>query len=271
MRRPGRILALIVIVGAALRIYLVATAAGVNNDAFKYAQIAGAMADHGLVAGLEGDYFWPYFPVNRQLIAYPLAGAMVNCVVGDMILSLRLVSMLCGIGLIGAVFAVARELIDREDVALLSAGLVAFHPEFARASAAVYREVPMAFLLTVAVLFFLWSLREEDRYWAGWATAAGAVFFLSFMTRPDGLAAATALGLVCLLGFRGLSWQRRALICLLMGAVFIALEIPYVSWIKHKTGYWMINQWQIQNKLRPPESARQHLLPPEENSPDVGR
>lgn len=254
---------LILIVGAALRVYLVGTAAGINNDAFKYARIAGAMTERGITAGIDGDYFWPYFPVNRQLIAYSLAGSIVNCVVGDIILSLRIVSMLCGIGLIWAVHEVTRELIEEGKVALLAAGLVAFHPEFARASAAVYREVPVAFLLCVALLFFLWSVHRHGGMWVRWALLTGLVLFVAFMTRPDAAAAAAALGAVCLVGVRTVPLKRRIGICLLMGGVFLAFHVPYAIQVRRKSGYWLINQWQIQNKLKPCQSAQQHLLPGE--------
>jgi 4-amino-4-deoxy-L-arabinose transferase-like glycosyltransferase len=252
---------LILIVGAALRLYLVGTAAGINNDAFKYARIAGAMTERGISAGIDGDYFWPYFPVNRQLIAYSLAGSIVNCVLGDIILSLRIVSMLCGIGLIWAVHEVSRELFDEEKVALLAAGLVAFHPEFARASAAVYREVMMAFLLCLTLLFFLWSIHRHGGRWIRWALLSGLVLFAAFMTRPDAAAVAVALGAICLVGARTVPLTRRFGICLLMGAVFLAFQIPYAIRVHRKSGHWLINQWQIQNKLSPCNSAARHLMP----------
>jgi 4-amino-4-deoxy-L-arabinose transferase-like glycosyltransferase len=253
---------LILLVGAALRIYLVGTAAGVNNDAFKYARIARAMVDRGVVAGIDGDYFWPYFPVNRQLVAYSLAGSIVNCFIGDIILSLRIVSMVCGIGLIWAVYALCRELVTEEEVALLGAALVAFHPEFARASAAVYREVPMAFLLSLGVLFFLWSIHRHGGVWIRWALWAGLVLFIAFMTRPDGAAAAAAVGALCLVGARNVPLKRRVTICLLMGGIFLAFQIPYALHVHQKSGRWLVNQWQIQNRLTPCQSARQHLLGP---------
>lgn len=253
----------IVILAAALRLWLVFTAEGVNSDAFKYARTVERIAQEGVAGGLKGDHFWPYFPVNRQLIFYPLLGSLVNCAVGDVILSLRLVSALAGIGLVAAGFTVARELTDSEPIALLTAGLLALHPEFARASAAVYREVTMAFLLVLALMFLLWALRRE-RKWPTWALLTGLTLFCAFLTRPDGAVGAAALGVAALFFATEVPWRRRLAVCLLMGALFVALEAPYVLWMKKQTGYWMVNQWQIQNKLRPPEAARRHLLGGEE-------
>jgi len=261
-----KLLVIILVVGALARIYLVSTAAGINSDAFKYARTAERIAQRGVVGGMEGRFFWPFFPVNRQLPVYPFLASVVNCVVGDLILALRIVSMLSGIALIWVGYAVAKELFKREEIALLSAGLLAFHPEFARASAAVYREVTMALLLALALLFFLWAV-EGKRSWAVWALVAGLTLFVAFMTRADGAAAAAALGLVALFIVPGIDWKRRFLICLIMALAFMVFEVPYVLWLKRQTGYWMVSQWQIQSKMSELESARSYLLSPEE-SPD---
>lgn len=249
----------ILLVGAVLRLFLVFTAAGINNDGFKYVSTAREVARGGIVAGMEGDYFWPYFPVNRQLVVYPLLGSMVNCIVGDMALSLRLVSALAGIGLIWLGYAISRELFHKETVALLAAGLLAFHPEFTEASAAVYREVLMAFLLMLAFLFFLWAVRGKER-WPLWSVITGLTLFAAFMTRPDAAAAAAAMGMIALLVAPALKFKRRIAICALMGLAFMAFEVPYVLWMKQKTGYWMATQWQIENKISRPEAARRYLI-----------
>lgn len=255
----------ILLVGAAVRLFLVFTAAGINNDGFKYVSTARQIADGGIVAGMEGDYFWPYFPVNRQLVFYPFLGSLVNCALGDMVMSLRLVSALAGIGLIWLGYAISKELFNKETVGLLAAGLLAVHPEFTEASAAVYREVLMAFLLMLAFLFFLWTVRGRER-WPLWAVITGLTLFAAFMTRPDAAAAAAAMGLIALFVAPALKWRRRIVICTLMGLAFMAFEVPYVLWMKQKTGYWMATQWQIENKIPRPEAARRHLLGEEEGT-----
>ena len=253
----------ILLVGVALRLFLVFTAAGINNDGFKYVSTARQIANGGIMAGMEGDYFWPYFPVNRQLVFYPFLGSVVNCVVGDMVLSLRLVSALAGIGLIWLGYAISKELFDRETVALLAAGLLAIHPEFTEASAAVYREVLMAFLLMLSFLLFLWTIRGRE-HWPRWAVVTGLTLFAAFMTRPDAAAAAAAMGLIALFVAPALKWKKRLAICTLMGLAFMALEVPSILWMKQKTGYWMVTQWQIEDKIPRPEAARRYLRGNEE-------
>ncbi len=252
-------LAIILVVASVARLWLVFTAAGINSDAFKYALTTERMAEHGLVSGMRGDFFWPYYSVNRRLVVYPFLSSIVYRITGDSILSLRLVSAASGVALIWVLYAIAMELFKQEKIALLSAGLMAFHYEFMRASASVYREVTMALLLAFAFLTFLWTLRAK-RTWPLLALLTGLVLFAAFLTRPDGAAIAVALGVTALCVAPGIAWKRRMAICLIMGLAFLALEVPYVLWLKKTSGYWLVNQWQIQRKLTEVQSTRRFLL-----------
>lgn len=252
-------LIVILLIGAVLRVWLVFTAAGINSDAFKYALTAQRMAESGVVSGMRSDFFWPYYSVNRRLVVYPFLGSLVYRLTGDAILSLRLVSAAAGIALIWVVYAIAKELFEKEQIALFAAALVAFHSEFAQASASVYREVLMALLIAFAFLLLLWTLRKERR-WPLLAFLTGLVLFASFLTRPDGVAAALALGLIALFVAPGIAWKKRIIVCAVMGLTFCALEVPYALWLHRASGYWLVNQWQIQRKLTEVESASLFLL-----------
>ena len=157
-------LAIILVIASIARLWLVFTAAGINSDAAKYALTTERMVEQGLVSGMRGDFFWPYYSVNRRLVVYPYLGSIVYRFTGDSILALRLVSAASGVALIWVLYAIAMELFKVEKIALLSAGLMGFHYEFMRASASVYREVTMALLLAFAFLTFLWTLRAK-RTW----------------------------------------------------------------------------------------------------------
>ncbi|MBS3762690.1 MAG: glycosyltransferase family 39 protein [Planctomycetes bacterium] len=254
-----KILVAILVAGSFLRGYLVVTAAGTNNDAYKYIRTAEMMSQKGLMAGMKGDYFWPYYPVNRQLPMYPFLGSLLNVAVGNMMLSLRLISAIAGIALIWLTYAIARELFERDDIALLSAALVAFHPEFTRASAAVYREVLMAALIAFSLLLVLWAIKKPHAR-VLCPALAGLSLFAAFMTRPEGVAAALAGGLTVLLLRKNLAWKKRIVICGIMTLFFFALEVPYIWWLKRETGRWMVTQWQVQNKMTRHEAATRFLL-----------
>ncbi len=255
----NRKLIALLVAAAVLRLWIVFTAAGVNSDAFKYALTARRIAEQGVVAGLRGDYFWPYYPVNRQLVFYPLTGSIVMRAVGDEILALRLVSALAGVGLVWLGFVLARDLFSNEAIALLSAAILAFHSEFARASAAVYREVPMAFLVVLALVLALRAMRAE-RWWPAWAAGAGLTLFAAFMTRPDGAVAAVVVGLIALLARGRAPLRRRVAICAAMAVAFLALQAPYMLWLRRETGRWMVTQWQVTKTMTEAESAGRFLL-----------
>lgn len=252
-------LAIILMVGAATRLWLVFTAAGINSDAYRYALTAERMAEQGLVSGMRGDFLWPYYPLNRNLVVYPFLGSVVYRVTGDAILALRLVSALAGTALIWVLYAVAMELFGKQSIALLSAALVGLHPEFARASASVYREVLMALFLALAFLLLLRMLRSRQR-WHLWALGAGLTLFVAFMTRPEGAIAAVAFVVIVLFVAREHTWRRRLATCLVMTLAFCVLEVPYVLWMEKVSGHWLLTQYQIQFVLRPQESLRLYRL-----------
>jgi 4-amino-4-deoxy-L-arabinose transferase-like glycosyltransferase len=257
--RPWHWLVLITILGAALRLYLVFTAQGINSDAHRYALTAQKMANEGLLAGMRGDFLWPFFPVNRNLILYPFLGRLLLPLTGDAILSLRLVSALAGIALIPLIFFVTDRLFHRKDISLVAALLVAFHHEFARASASVFREVIMAFLVTLALYLAIRTFQDNNRWSYVWGALCGLILFLSFITRVEGIAAAAGCGALVLFMGQPLKWRRRIVICGLMAVVFLSFEIPWVMWMRHESGYWLLNQWQITKKADVGKCVERHF------------
>lgn len=257
MRGKKELLAVIGI-AVAVRCWLVFTAAGINGDAFWFALTTRQMAEQGLLAGMRGDFLWPYYPLNVALPVYPLLGSLLFRVLDDPVLSLRIVSALAGVALVPAVYALCAELFDDEDLGLVAAVLVAFMPEFARASAAVYREVLMALWLVLGLLFVVWARRQGAR-WVGWAVAAGVMSFVAFMTRVEGVVVLGAYGVIVLLLSPSLHWKKRAAFCIVMAGAFLALEMPYVVWMERVTGRWLFSQWQVKEEFVSLECATDHF------------
>ena len=231
----------IVIVGAAIRMWLVFGAQGISSDAYLYALVARRMAEHGLADGLKGHYVWPYAPVNTRLVVYPFLGSILIRLVGDAVLALRLVSVFSGIGLIALTFLTAKEIFRNEHAALLSAAVVGLEPGFTRASASVYREVTAAFFILLAFYLLLRCVRRE-RSWPAHAILAGLTLFVAFLTRPE---AAILLVTFCAVTFLlAPGWKKRLLIPLIICLTFALLELPYSLWLKKTTGLTMFSQWQ---------------------------
>lgn len=253
------LLLIIIILAAAQLLSLVFTAAGLNSDAYQYIAVTHRMAEDGILEGLRGDYFWPHYPVHARLAMYPLISSFLYRIIGDTVLSLRLVSALSGIALIPIGYLIVMELFKNAPLAIMSAALIGFLPKFTKTSVSIYRESLMALLLGVAFLFLLWAMRQK-KPWPLWSVLVGLLTFAAFLTRPDGGAAAVAFGIILiLLAPKALKMKRRLVICLLMAVTFIVLQAPYMIWMKRETGYWMFNQWQIHHHMSQSESAWRHF------------
>jgi len=237
-------LTIVLVLAAVVRAVLIATAVAVGGDGPEYCWTALRMVDRGLLAGMKGEFLYPFFSVNRRLPMYPFLGALVYRLVGDMVLAMRLVSAIAGLGAVALAYGVARELFRERTVAGFAAGLVALHPVLARGSAEVLREVLTGFFLLLALYLLLLSLRGR-RLWPVLAVLVGAVGFFAFMTRVE---AAVLMPLFCVVPFAqaGLTLRRRLAIasCVFIG--FWVLEAPYVLWLRQQTGRLLPSQALIQ-------------------------
>jgi len=250
-------LLLLILAGAGVRIWLVCSAAGLNSDGSEYARVAEHMAEHGVGAGMRGEYLWPYNTVNTRLLVYPFLGSVLYRVTGDPVLALRIVSAACGVALIPLVYLVALEIFSSAPAALAAAFVVGFEPEFARASAAVYREVTAALIALAAFYVFLRLLRDSGyRLW--WAAGLGAVVFLGFMTRVEIALLLVPFGVVGAWHSAG-PWRRRLAVPLVMCVAFAILEFPYYLWLHKTTGHHIFSAWQIHLMEPPHEGATRFL------------
>jgi 4-amino-4-deoxy-L-arabinose transferase-like glycosyltransferase len=106
---------------------------------------------------------------------------------------IRWLSMLMGAGTVYAVYRLASRIIQRDDVALLAAALVAFNPMFVFISAAVNNDN----LITLLATLSLWQL---TRIWQDGLTYRRVVVFSSLV----GMATLTKLSGIGLIGVAGL-------------------------------------------------------------------
>ena len=237
------LLAVILLLGGGVRIWLCLSATGLNSDGFLYARVAQRMAEAGVLEGMKGHYVWPYYPVNCRLVSYPLLGCLLYHLTGDVVLSLRLVSALSGTALIALTYLVGKEVFGAEGPALAGAAVLGFEPEFVRASASVYREPLAALLFMGALLLLLRLLRDPDR-WAWRAPPVAAVLFMGFLTRPE-FALVAAVVVTTPLWWPGVEWRKRVLLPGLLLASLALLELPYALWLRSSTGHLLFNQWQV--------------------------
>lgn len=266
--QPVYLLLFITLMGATLRLYMVFTAAGMNSDAWIYGLTVRKMWNEGMVAGMRGDFFWPYRPINRQNMLYPFISSWFMPITGDALLSLRLTSALAAIGLIPLAYAIADRLFDRKGIALMAALLLAIHSEFARASAAVYREVLMAFLVTLALYCVIRIIQDNNNWSYLWAALCGTVIFSAVLTRPEAPAFFGACCLIVLFLGRPLPWKKRICTLFAMGIVFCMLEAPLVLWMHRETGVWAWSQWDAARKLSSSIHLKRHFEARRRNEDD---
>jgi hypothetical protein len=141
----------------------------------------------------------------------------------------RLVGVLIGALLVGAVYAVARSLAGAE-AALLAAALAAFYPDVLAHSGVSYNDVPAALALLVAAATLDRAIRKPGMRRAALAGAAvGLAIATKFSAIALGPIAAILLALEVTARGRDSGWWRRILSCalVLLIAAYLVLVAAY--------------------------------------------
>ena len=247
MPRPRRALLALLALAAALRVAWWALYVDIlENEGVEYTRIAwNWFHGRGYVSIFGGTHtlFPPLYPLLIGLAA-PLAGSEEAAA--------RLVSLVAGLALVGAVVGLARRVFD-ERVALLAGLLAACHPLLVAVSVAAYSEGLYIGLSTVCALA---AVRCIERPSALRAAAVGALAGLAYLTRPEGIALAVALGGLVLLA----GWvRRRALAASLREAALVAavaglVAAPYVVHLSRIAGAF---RWEGKSWMNDAVAARQ--------------
>lgn len=145
------------------------------------------------------------------------------------------VSVVLGALSVIPVYALAREVWDRR-VALLAAGIVAFHPEYLALCGDWMCEATFCFFFFCAMAFV--HRAAERARWHDWILA-GVAGGLATLTRPEGIyVVPAALGWAGVRAIRLGGWGRRVAGAGLAIVLFCAVVFPYARWIHAKTGRW---------------------------------
>ncbi len=163
-------LLLIILLGAALRLWQIGSQPGLYRDEAYYGLDA--------LNVLNGD-FRLYFPANngREPLFIYLVALSIK-ILGNTPLAIRLTSALIGIALIPATYALGRTIINRR-IGLLAAALVAFTFWPIALSRIGFRvgTLPVIVALSVACAAAGWRSRR-----LGWVALGGALYGLTFYT-----------------------------------------------------------------------------------------
>jgi 4-amino-4-deoxy-L-arabinose transferase-like glycosyltransferase len=202
----------------------------IENEGAAYARVA-----QNLLGG--GDYA-SYFGGRNTIFPplYPIAIAGLSILTGDAALASRLLSCVCGVGLIWPVYGVAMYLGGRRS-ALIAAVLVAGSGLLVALSASTYSESTY-FLLLMAAIYFSCRVLEGAQP-VRHALGAGVSFGCAYLVRPEALAwAALALLFVTVHAVVvRRPWRRTAVAVAVIGVSVVLIASPYVAWLSANSGY----------------------------------
>src|SRR5262245_36826658 len=171
-------LAALVVLALAVRLVVGHAIGVIETDGVSYIAIARQFRATG----------HPFDPLFHPL--YSMFVALVQWVVGDWETAGRLVATVFGASLLLPAWALARDVMGRP-VALLTAAMLAVHPNLVRHSSAVLADSTYAFFLAAGIWLGWSALAAAHR---AWLPAAGIVLGLAYLVRPE--AALYLVGLV---------------------------------------------------------------------------
>lgn len=213
-------LALILIIGFALRLFDLVQASAIEMDGVSYARITEQFVHGAFGQGLH-DVFSPFYPVIIG-IAYFL--------IPDLEMAGRCVSLLFGMLLIYLCYVFFKRMLG-EKKALYGAFFVAIHPYLVQYSALVLSESLATFLFTAAVFLF----------YRGWAEERGAplaisgfLIALTYLTRPEYIVYYVPFPLLLLARKR----IAHTAVFLASPAVLAAL---YIGYLRLQTELWIVS------------------------------
>jgi hypothetical protein len=228
----GTALALTVLLAFAIRLYLSLTSYCIAGDGVAYLAMARNFAA-GEPAKALASVFSPLYPwliaiLHHLIPNWELAGSIVSAILGS--------------AAVATVYMMTREAVERRDLAIGAAILVAIHPEMAAYAASVRTEAGFIFLLTAAVWMLIAGLKRAR---VAVIAAAGTVGGLAYLYRTE------AFGLMLfVIGFipvAALWWRRWRLAWALAASAafaiaFLIVASPYLIYLRDTTGHWSVGR-----------------------------
>ena len=223
-KRLAALLAIVVLIGLPIRVYLAARAAMISRDAAVFIWYAQGLANDP-VAEMREQAQHPLYPA-MVLAAHGVIDVFSAAVPGlfsDPVVSWQLsalaVTFAGGLVVIVAVYVLAAILFDRR-VALIAAALAAAAAEFCQLSADGLTDMPH---LSLYLLGLAAGIRGIDTRRQRWLFVAGLLSGLAYLIRPEGAEVAVATVGAALLARR---WRARDRI---VGVIAVCLAAAVVA------------------------------------------
>ena len=212
-----------------VRLYLFFHYYTINNDGVLYIEAARHFWEGEWGKGLA-SFYPPLFPLMITA-AYPITG--------EWELAGQFWPLVLGVLVMFPLFGLLRRIYGSR-VAQVAIFFYAVSPYLARLSLHVRSEVPYIFFLVLAVYFLQRALDEAGRLSI---FAAGLGSALAYLIRSEGFGF-ILIGVLFLL-HRGWNQRRRKTIGLQLTLLlfgFALLAAPYILYLKHDTGNWLISR-----------------------------
>ena len=212
-----------------LRLYAVLMAKGIAVDSAFYGFMARDFLQEDYVNGLSQP-FHPFYPLLISLISPDAAHVEI---VG------RLISLVFGTATLLLVYYLAKEVVSQK-AAAFAALFYCFHPHLVSFSGMFLSEATYWFLLTLSVFLFWIGLKRGKVLEL---ISSGFFLALAYLTRPEGIGYLLVfLAWILIDGGLRRGWGKK--IVLVSGLLFVsmALALPYIIYIHHETGRWMISK-----------------------------
>jgi 4-amino-4-deoxy-L-arabinose transferase-like glycosyltransferase len=207
---------------------------GMSHDAAYLAMVArNLLAGKGFVL----DALWLVFlqpdhlpmPFHNANPLYPISIALTSALTGwDVVKSGFLISAVSSVGVIVALIAILLRFMESPlRAAAIAFTVVLFPVVWDMSWQNVTDEFALMFLLSALAVLLRWDDRPLPA-----ATAAGALFGLSWLARSMGIMAAPAIGVWILLRY---GWRKAITPLLLFGAAAFVISLP---WFLHNLHTW---------------------------------
>jgi len=222
----------IMILALLFRIFLLRYRFAVSFDEVNYLKLAATGAIEGL--GYVFHTYWSPF--------YPLVVALFSKVTPDFEWVGRMVSIITGVLVIIPIYLFSHKYFGRK-VAKYTASLLAFYPSLAFFNTRAQTESLYILLITIAVLIGWKVLQNQSK---PLAFLTGILFGCAYLTKPEGIGFLVVFSAVLFVYIIYYLLKKRntlpwILVGLVMAGGFIAVSIPYLLYLKQKTGVWTIS------------------------------
>ena len=223
----AKIIAAITAFALGIRIYLSIFAYCISGDGIKYVQMAQDIAGARYAHALQS-----VFPP-----LYPALIAMLHVLLPDWELCGDLISAVLGGLTVIPIYYVMREVMERRDLAVVAAAIVAVDPALVRYSASVRTEAGYICLLAIAVSFAVLALKRRSLVCAA---LAGLFTAITYFYRTEAVAYAAFVPVFIVIGaFLWHEWGFGFAIAaaIAFGASYLIVASPYIAVVSASSGH----------------------------------